>query len=159
MIHLVILQSEISKKTSLRKFQHSLGIDSLKLAVPNKYFSKIRIGTDSTGKPFVAGSSLFCSISHSSNLAVAICSRTPVGVDVEAIRKRTKTLLHYISNKKEISRVSPHLSVTWIWTAKESILKAVGKGISYPMKKVRLKIKSGQLFGVIGTLTWEIYLI
>ena len=91
------------------------------------------------GKPYLKNcEDLFFNLSHCHELAVCIIENCEVGIDAENIRQwhprvarrvfsdREMKLLNDSENKNEI--------FFRIWTLKESFVKALGIGISYPMK-------------------------
>ena len=89
------------------------------------------------GKPFLRGHSIEFNASHSGDLvAVAFSPETAVGVDVEWRRQLTDTLAlarRYFS-AEEVAIIEdaadPGDAFFAIWTAKEAIVKASGKGIA-----------------------------
>lgn len=85
------------------------------------------------GKPFLPGSSLHFSVSHSGNAAACALSDGPVGLDLERVRPLNSKLLSRCFSspeREEILRSSePEEAFTRLWTRKESYLKATGEGI------------------------------
>ena len=67
------------------------------------------------GKPYLKNSGVFFNISHCIGLAVCGIDNCEIGVDVENVRE------------------SPDETFFRVWTLKESFVKAVGIGISYPL--------------------------
>jgi 4'-phosphopantetheinyl transferase len=94
------------------------------------------IDKEEFGKPVLRGRAVEFSASHSGDLvALAFSKETAVGVDVERRRKLTDTLAlarRYFS-AEEVAIVESEADATdaffAIWTAKEAIVKASGKGI------------------------------
>lgn len=88
-------------------------------------------------------------VSHSGDyIVIAISSNGRVGIDIEKIKPInlsvsdtcfTKNEIKYLYNKKgtEIERFYK------LWTLKESFVKAIGEGLSYPLKKFNFKLKDG----------------
>ena len=114
----------------------------------------IRLGEH--GKPYFAGSDIEFNISHSGDYAAAAVSSVPVGVDVQTYRPIKENLieklcrgaeLDYISSAEDKSRAFIHL-----WALKESYIKAIGAGMSFPMNEVNFDIRgfSGTLCGRIS---------
>lgn len=90
-----------------------------------------------TGKPYEKERKIHFSISHSGKYAAAVFSNAEIGVDIEAARNVDlkiaerffdKTEQMYINNAEE-----KELEFLKLWTRKESILKAHGTGLSYPL--------------------------
>lgn len=80
-------------------------------------------------------------ISHSSDFIVcAVCKGFPVGIDVEFHNPLNIEDFQCIFSKNEwnfLKSKSNRISTFyWLWTRKESILKASGKGISEELSKV-----------------------
>jgi 4'-phosphopantetheinyl transferase len=88
------------------------------------------------GKPELAGNEIAFNASHSGDLvALAFARATPVGIDVELRRKMHDALgiarrffsnaeLAFVENAEDIAA-----AFFIVWTAKEAIVKASGKGI------------------------------
>jgi len=88
------------------------------------------------GKPVLRGRAVEFNASHSGDLvALAFSTETAVGVDVERRRQLTDTLAlarRYFSAEEVsiVERAADHGEAFFaIWTAKEAIVKASGKGI------------------------------
>lgn len=110
--------------------------------------TEIRIARTETGKPYLDGYSGFCfNLSHSGDYAVCAADSLPVGADVEQIRP-----IDYASiaerwfsreEREEIARSDAPLAAFYrVWTAKESVSKWLGTGISENWKKLNVA-KSG----------------
>jgi 4'-phosphopantetheinyl transferase len=120
-----------------------LGIDPGAVAIARKC---ARCGDPAHGKPELAGpGDLSFSLSHSESLAVvAVGSGARVGVDVEIERPRSRldALAARVLSAEEHAewldaeppaRVRAFLA---LWTAKEAYLKAIGAGITVPLREV-----------------------
>lgn len=133
-------KSELNNLASLRKNRQSewtLGRIALKLSLDNKNLNKIEISNNKQMIPFITNNKSFCSIAHSCEMGVGIASQVSVGVDVEKIRPHNKELLGYIASGNEIklfNNFNINTVTTYLWVIKESVLKALSIGISYPMK-------------------------
>lgn len=101
------------------------------------------------GKPFLVTNSLKNNIkfnmSHSKNMALyCISSQKDVGIDIEFTQKKVEFHLiierFFSHNEKAfIQKITTNKrkeAFFKIWTRKEAILKAIGKGISFPLEKV-----------------------
>lgn len=106
------------------------------LGVPE---SGIWVEHEPGGRPYLggAGESLRVSVSHTRGaLAVALTGRAPVGVDVEGVRElragsMAQAWLHpaeaaWIGELVEHERSAAFL---WLWTQKEAVGKALGRGL------------------------------
>ncbi|MCM1227726.1 MAG: 4'-phosphopantetheinyl transferase superfamily protein [Clostridium sp.] len=102
------------------------------------------------GKPYLENNgSLHFNISHSRNLAVCAVAERPVGVDTELIRGFPERVMKRCFTEHEIESVNqsdfPETSFFQLWTLKESYIKAIGKGLSYPMKKAEFIIDNNNI--------------
>lgn len=85
----------------------------------------------------------YISLAHSGDEAVAVASRTQIGVDLEISSDRDDNLLTYITHTSERTLVDPlpldqEEKLLLCWTAKEAVLKALGTGLRRSPKSVRL---------------------
>ena len=89
------------------------------------------------GKPYLKNSGVFFNISHCIGLAVCGIDNCEIGVDVENIREFPERVLKRSFSQREaeavISSESPDETFFRVWTLKESFVKAIGIGISYPL--------------------------
>ncbi|MCY4418752.1 MAG: 4'-phosphopantetheinyl transferase superfamily protein [Cytophagales bacterium] len=78
------------------------------------------------GQPYIPGSqSLFSSLSHSSQYALAGINTSPIGVDIERIDPRLQKLRHKFLSEEECPYEDP-ISLCICWTAKETAYKYFG---------------------------------
>ena len=74
--------------------------------------------------------STFFNVSHSKGLIVlAICPNREIGLDIEQIREPKHGLISYACNEEEQQYVKDGEKFFEVWTAKESLVKASGRGI------------------------------
>lgn len=93
------------------------------------------------GKPFIkARPDIHFSISHCPAAALCAISRSPIGADIERIRKFNRELAERVLNADELKAVAgsdrPDVEFTRLWTMKESLLKLTGEGIRRDLKSV-----------------------
>jgi len=71
------------------------------------------------------------SISHARGFSAGVVSRSPVGIDVEAIVPRKQELVPRVASRTELELLGGFRweSFFRIWTAKEAVLKKAGCGI------------------------------
>lgn len=116
----------------LREYGFSLS------GVPGKRAAVIRRGEH--GKPYIEGVSLHFNLSHSGEYAVAAFGTTALGVDIERIRSVNEKLAERFFTKEEAAFLEETVPTerdrvfTALWTRKESYMKAVGKGMSLPLR-------------------------
>ncbi|MBM7586119.1 4'-phosphopantetheinyl transferase [Bacillus pakistanensis] len=105
----------------------------------------LKLGKNHYGKPFLEEfEGIHFNLSHSEDLIMVILSDTsPVGVDVEFARKDYLDVMDEVfslEERKHIQSLSNEeekiLSFFKLWTKKEAIMKADGRGFSYPLKSL-----------------------
>jgi 4'-phosphopantetheinyl transferase len=103
----------------------------------------VAIGNDAYGRPVLANSEWHFNLSHSGSLVlIAFSSTTPVGVDVEEIREIPDLMgiarSHFSTPEIEAINCLPPTQRTAaffvIWTRKEAFVKAIGRGLSFPLR-------------------------
>lgn len=85
---------------------------------------------DQYGKPFLPGSELQLSISHSQQLAAALIAPPNLGIDIQKLVPKLERLMHKYMSEAEIesldkARLLEQLHV--YWGAKEALYKAYGR--------------------------------
>ncbi|MGN1403854.1 MAG: 4'-phosphopantetheinyl transferase family protein [Ruminococcus sp.] len=98
-----------------------------------------KIARDSHGKPFFPDEpGIHFNLSHCRELAVCGVSDRPLGVDVEEVRPLRERVLRRAFSPEECQAVrnsqQPDEYFFRLWTLKESYVKAIGVGISYPLQ-------------------------
>lgn len=93
------------------------------------------------GKPFFAEyPDIFFNLSHCSGLAVCLFSDAECGADAEPIRQVRMRIAGRVFSDEELCTLqnaeNPDLFFTRLWTLKEAYVKAIGVGVSYPMREV-----------------------
>jgi len=85
---------------------------------------------DQSGKPFLAGSDLHISVTHTEDLAAVIISRNArVGIDIEKIKPRIEKVRDKFLNEEESSSIGKKKGLeqlTIAWCAKEALYKLYG---------------------------------
>ncbi|TDS13866.1 4'-phosphopantetheinyl transferase family protein [Sphingobacterium paludis] len=105
------------------------------------------------GKPYFDEDIQF-NISHSHNHVVcAFSTQGKVGVDIERIRPIDYRNFKKVFREDEWSRIKssadPVQTFFHIWTAKESILKADGRGLNAPLRNIFIGIDHCKLEGAL----------
>ncbi|MGG3526856.1 phosphopantetheine-protein transferase [Bacillus pseudomycoides] len=92
------------------------------------------------GKPFINHyNDIHFNISHSGKWIVCAFDYQPIGIDVEKITPIDLTIAERFFHKKEVDKLmkldkARRLRYFYnIWTAKESYVKAIGRGLSIPL--------------------------
>ncbi|MBQ8824767.1 MAG: 4'-phosphopantetheinyl transferase superfamily protein [Ruminococcus sp.] len=99
------------------------------------------------GKPYITNNSdLHFNLSHSKYAVACITSSSTVGIDIEEIRPLRKNVMKRAFSEKEQADVlaseNPDEYFFQLWTLKESYVKAIGIGISFPMNNVEFCLKN-----------------
>ncbi|MBW6490164.1 MAG: 4'-phosphopantetheinyl transferase superfamily protein [Lentimicrobium sp.] len=112
-----------------------------------KSLPEIPFTTGEKGKPVPDGfAGIHINISHSGDWVVVALSPTPVGVDVEKMKKVPEGVakrFFSISENKWLNSIEDenekaHIFFT-LWTLKESFLKAIGKGLTKNLNSFTIK--------------------
>ena len=116
---------------------------------------KLKFGENRYQKPFLscpADSNLSFNISHSGGfLLIAITKDRQIGIDVERVSpdRNFSAIAPLVFSPMEQGLLAhsryPLQDFYALWTAKESILKAAGRGFSFPPRQVQLMIKNTAL--------------
>ncbi len=113
-----------------KRLQHLAGRWLLPLLFDDFPLEEILIAD--TRKPFLESERYHFSISHCGQFAAAIVSTTNrVGVDIESIRPRIRSLSHKFMGVDEERMIGDDISDEWltlVWSAKESLFKWYGRG-------------------------------
>ena len=81
-----------------------------------------------SGQPYIEGSNMHISISHSGEYAVCALSENPVGIDIEKIREVNERLIDRVCTAREREYVTSNERFFEVWTAKEAAYKKQGTG-------------------------------
>lgn len=129
--------AQLSSSRSPQKRRQGIGAElllihalrSLKRDLP----LPLMIEKEPGGKPFLSGTPIHFSLSHSGEIAACALCDAPVGIDVETERPLKEPLLRRCFSEEEqrliLESEHPAASFTSLWTRKESYLKATGEGL------------------------------
>jgi len=112
----------------------------------------IRIVQDELGKPIAEltdnpGTMIGdISLSHSNGLAMAVASAAGsfvgLGIDVEKVEERSDSWAHDYFTEEEVRMADESgnrmLALTGMWSLKEAFFKALGTGLRFDLKEVRV---------------------
>jgi 4'-phosphopantetheinyl transferase len=90
------------------------------------------------------------SISHCEGAVAVVISDHEVGIDVERVRSYEREAARRILTEKEWSvlskeKVNPDELFFRYWTLKESYIKALGTGLTYPLKNISFAIEKDRI--------------
>ncbi len=104
------------------------------------------VDKDDKGKPYLIGSDVHISISHSFPIAVAMIHRkSPCGIDVEKPRNKHKLVHKKYLHEEEIRYKDDVSKLCTIWSAKEVIYKIYGKKSLSFKNEIRISFESDEL--------------
>jgi 4'-phosphopantetheinyl transferase len=90
------------------------------------------------GKPHLKDSDIFFNVSHSGDYVVLATANNEVGVDIEKMDSFSDKVAAYCLLPEEyewLQNEACNEAFYYLWTAKESVMKASGKGFSLSPKK------------------------
>ncbi len=110
----------------------------------------LQFSTSEFGKPELVGRDVIhFNISHTRGMVAVACSKfESIGVDVERLQTIELDMLWmsqvFTDEEIEAVRKDPDsmLALLRFWTAKEAVMKADGRGMSLPIKEIRITEKS-----------------
>ena len=106
----------------------------------------IHLERDRFGRPGLVGrTDVQFSISHCPEAVAVLVADAPVGVDVESIRPYDRYAARRVLADDELARLAtssePDRDFFRLWTLKESYGKALGVGMSYPLREVCFEVR------------------
>ncbi|WP_428231972.1 4'-phosphopantetheinyl transferase family protein [Flavobacterium sp.] len=99
-----------------------------------------KIIKDNYGKPYMSESNFNFNISHSGNTVVCVFSKQEIGIDIEEINEIDYSLFDNVFSSRELAEINNEgLDKFYeLWTKKESVIKAIGKGMSIPLTEIEI---------------------
>jgi hypothetical protein len=116
-----------------KRLQHLAGRFLLKELEPSLSLQAIQPGP--SGKPLAQDGAFHFSLSHCGYYVAAILSPSgPVGIDIEQVQSRIRTLRHKFLNPEEEALLAQHIpgeaeAFTFGWSVKEAVYKWNGEGL------------------------------
>lgn len=97
------------------------------------------------GKPYFSElKDIYFNISHSGEFVAAALGSSEVGVDIQTVRSVRDGLIEKLCDERERQFVQSSSdrdkAFITLWTLKESYIKAIGKGLSFPMNEVNFNL-------------------
>lgn len=130
---------------------HSLLKDLLK-KYNIDYNAETAIGKNRYGKPFLADyPHIRFNVSHAKGIAACIVENRECGIDCEQVRNYYPNVAKRVFADSELALLEAapdaekDLLFFRLWTLKEAYVKAIGQGISYPMREVAFSFENGQV--------------
>ena len=105
--------------------------------------NKATLNHTAEGKPFVEGTNIHISISHSkTRLAIGVSADTRIGIDIEDISPRLERVKHKFLTEEE-HRLLPTGSLQELaicWSAKEAVYKVAGEAAGALGENIKIDI-------------------
>ena len=100
------------------------------------------------GKPYLADGEFYFNLSHSGTLAVLATAESEVGIDAEKVRPVSDALEKKVCTVRERAYLAAcgarrEEEFFRIWTAKESVMKYCGRGLSLPFREIETVLTNG----------------
>ena len=127
--HLLKALNENQKEKALRYKNDKDQMRSLLSSYLKNLLSKEEIQYKDKGKPYFKNGPFF-NISHSGKYVVLAVANKEVGVDIEENVTKDMSLLLKIFNEAEAKVIKEHSDFYYLWCAKESLIKCMGKSIN-----------------------------
>lgn len=111
----------------------------------------LRLSTTAYGKPYIEGTPWHFNYSHSGEWIALVVDQYPVGIDIELIKKIDLEIAYrFFSTSEclELSAVPQNQKIDFfysLWTLKESLIKADGRGLSIPLDSFSLSIEESKI--------------
>jgi phosphopantetheinyl transferase len=104
-------------------------------------------------RPCLSESGIYCSVSHSARLVVAVAHRHPIGVDLEMVSEKPIRTKHLFMSPRErdlilLSGLGPQRAATRAWTIKEAAAKALDLHLFQAIREVEA-VNVGEKEGVM----------
>ena len=120
-----------------------------------KDISEVSFTYNEFGKPFLKNcDDLFFNISHSGEYIVVVTDNKPVGIDIEKIKPLNEHMISRVCSESERDFLKKSEDIdrdfTKLWTLKESMIKAKGRGITDGLKNYRFLVEDGNAVSLCG---------
>jgi phosphopantetheinyl transferase len=138
----------LAARVALKRLARQLGLVEGNL--PDQAIETL--GPDNV-RPCLADSRVYCSVSHSGPVVVAVAHSQPVGVDVERVSGKAFRALHFLGIAEEqglisLSPLGAERAATRAWTSKEAAAKALGLPLFQALREIEV-VRMGEGEGLI----------
>lgn len=132
-----------------RTIEHRLGRKLLEYGLKKEFGRSYTVTEEANQKPFLLEAPhIDFNISHTKGLVVCAIGNRNIGIDAELIRPFEERLLRRVCSNKEQDYVLEVDDIQVreerffrLWTLKESFVKAIGRGIAFPLKDISFTIE------------------
>lgn len=151
------------------KEQHGLAHSLLKDMLKGFYnidYTEDMTEKNEQGKPYLADyPDVHFNLSHSDGITACIIENRECGIDCEKVREyRPNVMKRAFSEKEQVMIESApedkrDMLFFTLWTLKEAYIKAIGKGLSYPMSEAEFFIEADRITSNIEDYEFRRYII
>ena len=146
-----------------REREHILGRSLLNFGLMKEYGRTWEVEQETGSKPCLKGAEdVEFNISHTRGLVVCAVADRALGVDTERIRPFKEGLMRRVCSESERGFVLEGRSEAArqerffrLWTLKESFVKAIGRGLAFPLGDITFSREGGAVTGSIPG--WRFY--
>jgi 4'-phosphopantetheinyl transferase len=160
---------KFSLETVPHREQHSLAHSLLRDMLKGFYnidYSENMTNKTEYGKPYLADyPEIFFNLSHSEGITACITEDRECGIDCEKVREYRPNVMKRAFSEKEREMIENaaeserDLLFFTLWTLKEAYIKAIGKGLSYPMDEVEFTFENDAVTSNIADFEFRRYII
>ena len=118
------------------------------------------------GKPYLADyPDVHFNLSHSDGITACIVENQECGIDCEKVREYRPNVIKRAFSEKEQALIESapenerDMLFFTLWTLKEAYIKAIGKGLSFPMNEAEFIIEDGKITSNIADYEFRRYII
>ena len=124
------IERERSGREKVRFLSH-YARSALRRSCQKSGFTLEALPKNDKGRPLPVDG-VYWSLSHKSAIVAGVASLRPVGLDLETVRPVSDALLAKVADETEwrLAGAKNERAFFRLWTAKEAVLKAVGKGMA-----------------------------
>lgn len=152
-----------------KKMQHDHAHNLLRECLKSRkisYSENSAIAKGEYGKPYLADyPDVKYNISHADGISACIVSDSECGIDCEKVRKLREGVLRRAFSEREREIIAGaaeeerDLLFFRLWTLKESYIKAIGTGLSYPLETAEFLPSSREIHTNIKGYHFKQYLL
>ena len=151
-----------------KKEQHNLAHSLLKDMLREYKIDYTEDMTKKTdyGKPYLADyPDIYFNLSHSEGIVACIVENRECGIDCEKVREYRPNVMKRAFSEKEQAMIQSapeserDMLFFTLWTLKEAYIKAIGKGLSFPMNEAEFLIENGKITSNIKDYEFRPYII
>ncbi len=130
------------------------------------YSGDIKISKNKYGKPSLTEyPEIKYNISHADGICACIVSEKECGIDCESVRSYRPNVMKRAFSESEINMIEKaheserNLLFFRLWTLKEAYIKAIGIGLSYPLKNAVFDFSDNEIITEIPDYDFRQYIL